>query len=369
MLPRLYDAKRTIEYYEYNGYGFFTDCNKCEVTEERNGIYTLTMTIAPTDKLAKTVTIGMIVKAKSNPYDNPQLFEINKVIIDKNGNIEVNAQHIKFLACQNCTLGNIGAANGSLNGTPNEIMEEILDSLTFDNLFSFNSNITTKKNFSCGINTVEKLGDILGGKDGSLIDVFGGEYHYDNFNIELLSSRGKITNSKIMMGQNISDYKQTITNDNRYTHILPYATVKNAHTGGEITLSGRPIEIKKMAFQRVLSVDFSSETNEISVDPTSGLNYTKLYDKLSILANDYLIKNGSKLTEEVNITVTYQPEIDKLQSIKLCDTVKVVFGINQSTTAKVTKTVYDSIRERYTTIEIGDSKVTLSNFINTKRRF
>lgn len=36
------------------------------------------------------------------------------------------------------------------------------------------------------------LGDFMGGADGSLVDVFGGEYKYNNFNVSLLKNVGRL---------------------------------------------------------------------------------------------------------------------------------------------------------------------------------
>ena len=77
MLPRIYLQKESPYYYQSNGYGFIKYCKKCEVTEELNGEYTLSMIVHPYDKLANEIKINRFIKAKPNSRDKPQLFEIN----------------------------------------------------------------------------------------------------------------------------------------------------------------------------------------------------------------------------------------------------------------------------------------------------
>lgn len=368
MFPLLYPASADLVIYEYNGYGFFNTCTQCDITEERNGEYILEMTISPSDNLAKTVSIGMIIKAKANQYDNPQLFYICQIVVDKIGNISIIANHVKYLHFQNCTLSESGFY--SITANPKTIMNTLFEGLAFDNLFEFDSDITDEKEFVSGYSSVKKLGDVYGGSDGSLLDIFGGEYHFDNFKVELKKSRGRSTNYQVRFGSNISDYNQTITNDNVYTHIVFFAKIKAidfVEKEYEIALEPMSTGLAR-TFKNVKKVDFTSEMSDYEVKPSTGLGYDDAKKQLQVLANEYLSKN-TFTTEEVNITVTYMPELDNLQDIRLCDTVTVVHGkLGATTKSKVTKVVYDSIHERYKSVEFGEAKISLKNFIKNNRR-
>ena len=377
MLPRLYDATLNKSYYNNNGYGFFRDCTKCEVTEERNGAYTLDMLVAGTDPLADVVGISMVVKAKANNDDPPQLFEINKLVVKSTGEIEIQGQHIKYLGMQNC-ISNFGnTVDYSITGTPQKIMTEIFNDLMFENHFTFSSDISTQKNFDLSDAPSKKLGDILGGSDNSILSAFGGEFHYNNFNIELLENRGTDTEYKLMFGRNMSDYNQTVTNDAAYSHLMGYAKVTRSDAnGGYIVLAGEPVQSSTTRiFPKVKLIDFSDKIRDyfggdLKVNPRTGQNYQDVQDMITYFTNEYMIFNVNHRTvEEVNVTITYNSELDKMQHLKLCDTVKVLFGENKpNLTAKICKVVYDSLAERYTLIEVGEQKTSLLNFIANKRR-
>lgn len=378
MLPRLYDAVADTTAYDNNGYGFFSTCSKCEVTEERNGAYSLAMTIAATDPLANTAITGMFIKAKANQYDTPQLFEINEIINNSSsGTIDINANHIKFLGLQNTPSNEGNFYKQIWTQTPEYIVNQLLkDSIIKNNLFTFTSDITDIKSFDLSKAASKKFGDIFGNSEGSLLDVFGGEFHYDNFKIELLKSRGTDSGKKIMYGYNMSDYKQTMMNDNDYTHCIGYASLETANSdGGTITLAGNPTVVTKrpIVFPKVKLIDFTDKVkNEVGSDfkvrTDVGDDIDLVTDLLLYFSNEYVIYNGWS-APSVNIVITYKPELDKLQDVKLCDTITVCFGRNsQSIKSKITKVVYDSILERYTLIEVGEKSLSLYDFLSKTRR-
>lgn len=377
MMPRLYDAVADITAYDNNGYGFFSTCSKCEVTEERNGAYSLAMIISEKDQLANTAMVGMFVKAKSNQYDNPQLFEINEIIKDSSsGMITINANHIKFLGMQN-TAANYTNYYCEYTETPEEIINYLLsNSIIENNLFTFESDITEKKTFDYSKVPSKKIGEICGNSEGSLLDVFGGEFHYDNFKIELLKSRGTDSGKKIMFGYNLSDYKQTITNDNDYTHCIGYATLDTVNNDKKtITLAGDPTVATKhsIIFPKVKLIDFTEKIktelgSDFKVRTNVGDDIELVKELLMYYSNEYIIFNGWS-SPNVNIVITYKPEIDKLQDVKLCDTVTVCLNKKtQSIKSKITKVVYDSILERYTLIEVGEKALSLYDFLSKTRR-
>lgn len=67
---------------------------------------------------------------------------------------------------------------------------ENIDAL-FDNNYVFSSDITNRKSINLGYTQVCTLGDFLGGLEGSLLDLFGGEYKWNNFNVSLLKIEGR----------------------------------------------------------------------------------------------------------------------------------------------------------------------------------
>lgn len=384
MIPRLYNEQKNIDIYSKNGYGFFDACKKCEVTEERNGEYYLVMECLETDSLAPYINVNKIIKAKANNDDDPQLFEIIEVKKQKNV-LKIKANHIKYLWCQNVfgdEYAEYNYINQTFTGTPQEIMAEILDDnyLCFNQYFTFTSDITASSTVAVNSFLALKFGDFLSGTRGGLLDVFGGEYHFDNFTIELLNRRGNNTNKKIMWGYNLSDYTQTITNDNNYTHVIGYAKVKDLYKNNkESIMKGEAVQCVRMysTFEKIKLVDVTEEVKELwnftdYTEPTmnsgTGFRYDDVRNLVNTATRNYVrYKNYSALAD-VNIKVTYTPDLEKLQDCKLCDTVNVFFKDKTSVQSKINKVVYDSLREKYIKMEIGSKAMKLEDFLTKKRR-
>ena len=96
MIPILYQSVTEGTVPNDYGIGALTDCLSCEVKEERNGSYELTLVYASKGIHAEEIQPNRVIKAKPNYNDNPQLFRIYKVGKEMNGRFEVNAQHISY---------------------------------------------------------------------------------------------------------------------------------------------------------------------------------------------------------------------------------------------------------------------------------
>lgn len=375
MLPRLYLQKSSKDYYNSNGYGFIKYCKKCEVTEELNGEYTLSMTVHPWDRLARDIKINRFIKAKPNSRDKPQLFEITRHVVKANGEIEISGQHIKYLGLQNCTFASKNFSD-TYNGTPQKVADYIFENLYFDNNFTFYSDISKAVDFKTADIASKKLGDILGGSDYSFISEFGGEFYYDNFTIKFLNKRGTDRNYKLMFGKNLSDYNQTISNDTCYTHIVAFAKVDKKDEDGTVIVCGDPwLTNQNQSYPKVKFIDKTEDLknhfgSKWAVNPTTGYNMSDTQSLLSYYAQEHF-KNEykSRVSEEINVTVTHNLELEEMKNLSLGDTIKICYGEDkESLSARIIKTVYDSLAEKYISIEVGSPKVNLISFIKNKRR-
>lgn len=374
MQPILYKSNTTKADFENgNGLGFFNHCTNCTVMEERNGLYELSMTILQTDRLSKNVAVGMFIKVKSNPHDDPQIFEIYQLSVSDT-DIEIKGQHVKYIA-----NGNVTNEAFTATGTPIEVWNDFADLLVFNNLFDFSSDITNSLTVTAGKDRSVRLGELLAGIDGSFLDTYGGEYHYDNFNIKLMKSRGEETGICLRYGSNISTYKQDSDINTVYTHFLPYAYLSVEDTNGNskdyqmaVTLDLIDLENDSLTYQRALAYDFSDEFSEDKIiTPSTGgapLNWTELTAKLQQKADSYINANYTALTQiSTNIAVDVDDTLQKLSACHLCDTVQVYYEpLNVTARAKIVKTVYDSLNEKYTKIELGNVKKTIADLFNVK---
>ncbi|MBR0089943.1 MAG: hypothetical protein IJP94_08900, partial [Clostridia bacterium] len=123
-------------------------------------------------------------------------------------------------------------------------------------------------------------------------------------------------------------------------------------------------------FQKLLPVDFSDRFND-KYDASTSSGRAAIKSRLNTLTQRYVNSNTSKLGQpKANIVITEQSELNKLQDVGLCDKVRVVHSAAGLTleSNKITKVVYDSLRERYVQHQIGERKLNLSDYIKKSSR-
>lgn len=374
MLPILYPSNTsTSGFFENNGLGFFNRCTKCNVTEERNGIYELEMSVLPSDRLAKTSVCGMFVKAKPNPFDPLQIFEIYSQSASRD-KIDIQAQHIHYFLNKNVTT----EPPAKFTGTPSEVWNAAQIYFALDNPFAFTSNITLSSTILPGNERNISASEFLSGLDGSVLDVFGGEYYYDNFSVSLLQRRGTDTGIALRYGSNISSKQQDSSNQTVYSHIMPYALVKTKYLStnaeGQMYVNlNNAIEMaySSLTYKKALLYDFTDRMTDVTLNVISPGQYENLSDVITRLRQEtynYINKNNSALTQiSTNIQVDLTETLSGLQDCKLCDTVLIdLDGNGTKSRAKIIKTVYDALGERYTKIELGQPKKTIADMITVK---
>lgn len=387
MLPILYAENSTKEeLLNTNGLGVLTTCAECTVTEERNGIFecSITVVISDADPLSKKIEVGKFVKLKANPQQVPQIFELyseSSTITDRKRTFI--GRHIHYFLNYDLIQGGYYVATdshfsyGVHTGTPKEIFDFVYSqnfangAIFADKEFTFTSDITTESD-KVDIHSIRTIGDFLGGDSKSLLQIFKGEYKWDNFDIEFLKSRGTEKNLAIKYGVNLKSFQQEKNIEKMYTHIYPYVKVelgkdtsKNETVYGILNLhrNGGPYVytlIDDLTFHRkVLELDLTEtlKSKKMNMNTPGATVYLNIYN-----ATEAYVKVNQLTVPEVSLTITAENELEEMKNIALCDTVSVYFPTLQSTAkAKVTKVVFDSLLERYTTIELGTPKKSLAN--------
>lgn len=366
MIPILYPKGATKADTENgNGLGFLTDCTKCEVTEERNGVYEAVMQYPVTGELFSQITDGAIFKAAANETSEPQLFRIYKASKPINGAVTYYAEHISY------ALNGLPVSGLKINDfSAQAAMSAALVKCPLPHEFTAYSDIITPN--SVNIETPCNLRPLLGGIDGSILDVYGGEYEFDNYKINLWLHRGYDHGVVLRYGKNITDIKQESNISNCYTHLFPYAKETKTTEDGEqsekiVTLSEQVLQLIEPAdvgHSKALVYDFSNTFE-------NGEEITEEALRQRALAYIETAQLGSP---QVNITLSFASlwktgeykDIAALERVRLCDTVHVVFerlGIQAA--AKVIKTVYDSLTEKYKSIEVGSVKANFASTVKT----
>ena len=344
MIPILYNTITEGTVPTDFGLGPLTDCLKAEVKEERNGAYELTLSYASDGIHAEDIQVNRFIMAKPNYTDSAQIFRIYKVGKAINGRFEVSAQHISY------------DLSGKIisTGTASSCVAACTLLKAQAGSFTINTDKTVSASFT--ITEPSSVRSWFGGKAGSLLDVYGGEWLYNNYTATLKQARGTDRGVTIRFGKNLTEINQEVNIANLVTGIVPfYIDTDGNKTVGSKVNTGLVLDVP-----RDLAVDFSQD-----VDPESG---TAITTQLANLANKYITNND--LTNPLNnITLNFVQLEGLTERVDLCDTVHIYYEpLGITATAKCIATVWDVLEERYTQTTFGSPKTNIADTIATQAR-
>ena len=348
MIPILYkpDAKTKI--------GWLAEASDCQCTEERNGVFELEFQYPMLGRYAADLVIDRYVKAKPNASAANQFFHIRKVSKPIDGMFTVSCEHISY-ALSGYPVPTV-SASGNAQVAINAILTAAKNQLGKDTGFSVATTDITLSSSIALTNVSARAA--LGGVSGSVLDVYGGEYEFDNYTIKLHKARGKDRGVRIAYGRNMTELKCDIDMDSAYTGIYGYVKNDNVdlHSYKAVTNSSG---INAKTLIRDFSSDFSGGDGEIT---QSGLDSAV---SAYAAANDI---NSPTVSMTVSfVDLSQSPEyasFSALESVSLCDTVQIYHkDLNINIKAKVIKTVYDVLRERYTSIDLGSPRANFADVI------
>lgn len=347
MKPILYESTRTQ--FNDNGIGILSDAVSCFVTEERNGRFELVLNY-PVDGIHyKEIKQRSIIAAKAHVDGNIQPFRVYRITKPLNGTVSIYAEHISYdlsgVAVSPFTAGSAAAA-----------LQGIKTNSVIENPFEFWTDKSTVAQMN--IKTPASARAVLGGVQGSVLDTYGGEYEWDGYTVKLHNERGQNRGVSIRYGKNLVDLEQEENCAAVYTAVMPFWADSEGNT---TMLTEKIVRVSgTFDFERVLTLDLS---NKFDAQPTQ--------EELRNRAQKYIADNNIGVPK-VSLAVSFVPleqteeYKDKafLEKVLLCDTVNVVFEkLGVSATAKVVKTVFDVLLNRYKTVELGDAQSTIADTI------
>ena len=339
---------------------------KGTATREHNGNYTLYAEISVNDQMVSILEKEMKLKADAGLRTKNQTFEISRIVKDSSNIVKIYGQHIshklEYMALRNATAfaGSAYSALGIWKGA-------LIGDLRFDVW----SDIQTIGKGVFDISKMENARQALGGVEGSILDIYGGEYEFDNMTVRLHKQLGRTAPTVLEYGRNILSAESDETIESAYTSVLPFATYTPDKPEGDtsdsqpdpvtVTLPENYVDSKYKALyahRRIKVVDFSSEFKSDSKSkdiPTP--------DKLRKIANDYMERNAIG-KPKINIKIEYADLAKTLdyadngwiEELELCDIVPIYYpqiGLTDET-AKVTTVTYDFVNERNESVEFGD---------------
>lgn len=351
MIPILY---ANDEQFGTNGIGRLSDCISCEVTEERNGIYEAVFVYPITGIHYHEIEIDYIIYITHDATKIPQPFVIYKRSATIEGLVTFNAHHISYRMNNIICVPPSDVLPETITGTAQDVLD------TLDTLHVNSSQFYLAADpFDSSTITMTKPESLKSLIINSVVGAFGGELEYNMFTVYLHQHRGEERGVTIRYGKDMIGLTAEYNAESAYTGIVPFwknDTAMVTLSEYYITADGAPAN--------VLILNAVDLTNQFSEMPTESA--------LRAAAQAYLAKTPYPWFGVSNIKVDFvllsqSPEyagIAALNDVVLCDIVTVHFrDLGVDVNEEVIKTVYDTLTDAYTSIELGVPQPTLTDVV------
>lgn len=337
--PRLYPP--TAAAWDTNGLGALSDCISCVVEETLNGPFELEMQYRLNGLHYADITLRSIILAKPNPTARPQPFRVYKISRPINGVVTINAQHLSYdmsgIVIEPFNAPSLASA-----------LEGMKTNAVTENPFEYETDKTVISDFV--VSYPSSARSLVAGQRGSLLDTYGGELEFDRYQVKLWAHRGKDNGVTIRYGKNMTDVNQEEDGSGVYTGVYPY-WYSEEEGSADLGSSYVPVE-GEFDFTRILLLDL---TEEFENKPTA--------EELTQKAQEY-ISNHDPGVPTISTTVSWYQSKDFVENVNLGDVVGVYFSrLGISAKAKIVKTRYNALQNRYESVDIGSVRSSISGTI------
>ena len=343
MIPILYEKNETG--FNSNGLGRLRDMISAVVTEERNGVYELDFEYPMSAEDFDQIQIGRIIGVTHDDTDDVQPFDIVSYSRPINGVVTFHCTHISYRQSYMTVTGS------GINSLADAFT--LLGTAEPDNPFTYWTDKDSTGFMASADGTPRTVRQMLGGVEGSILDAYGGEYEWDKFLVKLWSQRGQLRNFSIRYGVNMLDYNEDYDSQGTYSSCIPYWTDGETKVVGDrqdsptATITGRgecvPMDV---------SDKFEAQPTKAEVE---AMGLSMLTSKQTALPTQNIHVEFVRLQD-----LGYE-NLSSLMQCKLCDTINVIFpDYNATGQFKIVKTVWNVLKDRYDSMELGDLSATLS---------
>ena len=350
MIPILYGSKTTS--FSNNGICRLRDMIECQVSEERNSIYECDFSYPVDGANFEKITCGRIIGVTHDETGDVQPFDIVSMSRPISGVVTFHAVHVSYRQCGITARGkNINSLSSALT--------MLKTSASPSNPFTYETDFTSSNYMAAADGTPRSVRQLLGGLEGSILDSYGGEYEWDKFTVRLKRKRGQDRDFTIRYGVNLLDFTQDIDYFDTFTSCVPYWRGQNANGVDTVKIGTKAVSGQSSFTGRDICIplDLSDKFETI---PTSA--------QLKSAGESYMRTNQTHLPSQ-NISVDFirlsemsgYEMFNDLLKCSLCDTINVVFPLyGVEGRFKIVKTVWDVLRGRYTSMELGKLSTTLA---------
>lgn len=344
MIPILYEAAATS--FITNGIARLRDAASALVTEEKNGVYELTMTYPVDGAHFEDIIPGRIIGVTHDDSGDIQPFDIVSYSKPIDGMATFHAVHISYRQSFFTVTGqNINSLADAL---------DLLATAEPTNPFTYQTDISSNAYLAAADGTPKSVRQLLGGSAGSILDAYGGEYEFDGFTVNLWRNRGQNRDLAVRYGINMTAYQDDTDYLGAFTSCIPF------WAGGDAVVIGNKVDSGLTSYNgRDLCVPLDL-TDKFETEPSTA--------DLEAEALAYMTSNQSNLPQQ-NIKVDFlrlqdfsgYEDFQNLMACNLCDTISVVFPkYGMTGTYQIVRTVWNVLENRYQEMELGALQTTLA---------
>lgn len=356
----LYSANDDSNNYNTQGEGSLPDATYGKATGGLTDTITLTVQYPVNGTNADKLEENKILQTKINEFQDPQRLRITSLKKSLSGRqYEIKAEPI-FNDIRRFFIPVVGNQESLTNPLSAFTLMKQKSIPTIPDKFKFQSDLTSQGYFYLeNVNALEAFG----GKDGSLLDTFGGEYIRDNLTLYAYQAFGKPNATNLVYGKNIQGLDMEVNTENIVIGIYPYATYtpEGSDTEVLVTLAEKVVNYETSSTfpnGRVDPIDFSQEFDEENL-PTE----SKLRSMVTTYMNQKI--NKDKSTPLINVKVDFLElshfseyyDFQQLIRVGLGDTVSLYYPpLNIDIQTRVIKYEYDIVKGQYSKLELGAVK-------------
>lgn len=355
MIPILFEYNATD--FSTHGIGDLVDCVACEAVCNDDGEYEMSFTYPKGSELFQELTIGRLVLAKSNSWQQAQIFRIYGYEKEIKGLVRINCEHISYDLNRIPVKVFKAAASDNANAVLQKIKNNAV-AITGLNMskFTLSSNVSGTAQTQEGYFEVDSptsvRAAILDG-DNSVKGVFGGNLVFDRYNVKLLASGsdegGMNRGVLIEYGVDLMDLTQEENISEMITGVLPYYRYMASGSEDETYVYGN-IQYASGTFRnhKVEPLDITEYF------PNQAEGTAPSVSQINAKAQEWINAKDGFGEPEVNLTLSYAV---LGQDVRLHDQITVRFlNMGIDVAAKVTSYKYDVLRERMLEVEVGKTK-------------
>lgn len=321
-----------------------SDCISCQITEEINGIYECEFQVPVNTSSFSAVQEGVDIWALNN--DHEERFTVYARSQAQNG-------IVTFYAHQYCYL----LDHAILKPTDVDNCTDAVDALDFNVYNGVNITFDVVSQPPTELNPFKTVKPMpvkqaMSAESGCFLDVYGGEWEYESAHVYYHGTgRGRDTGITLRYGKNITNIRYDFDSTPAYNSAVPFWYNEQAGVlvdGGLVYGSGITSDTAVVS-----PLDLS---DQFDTQPTRAQVIAKAQSILNDTSRSTGVNTRSVTLDFVQLWNTAEyADVAAAEQLSIGDSLNVIYGPSriQIDGIRIVKTVYDTLRERFISMDLG----------------